>query len=179
VTVGRLVARKAVDQLITLMERLDDRRVRLLVIGSGPLESALKADTHRRRVEQRVTFLGQVRDDEKFRILSLADLYVSTSQHEGFGLVFVEAMACGLPILCYNRGGQGDFLEDGKTGYLVPLNDLKLFEARCRELICDDALRRTMSEYNRHRAEDLFIDRCAERYEKVLRDVIAGCGATT
>jgi len=59
-----------------------------------------------------------VPEEHKFRLLRIADVFVSTSQHEGFGLVFLEAMACGLPVVCYDRGGQIDFLEDRTTGHL-------------------------------------------------------------
>src|SRR5690606_20343889 len=107
-------------------------------------------------------------------LLALADLYVSTSQHEGFGLVFLEAMAAGLPVVCYDRGGQVDFLEDGATGFLVPLNDRPAFVARCRELLADAALRREIAARNRARVEELFIDRCAKRYEALFAAVIEG-----
>ena len=60
---------------------------------------------------------------DKYAALAIADAFVSTSQHEGFGLVFLEAMACGLPIVCYDRGGQTDFLASGETGFVVQLND--------------------------------------------------------
>jgi len=105
--------------------------------------------------------------------LAMSDLYVSTSQHEGFGLVFVEGMAAGLPVVCYDHGGQTDFLESGRTGYVVPLNDLEAFGQRCRELIDDQALRRRMGEENRRRAEPMFADQCAKQYEALFEQVVA------
>jgi glycosyltransferase involved in cell wall biosynthesis len=124
-------------------------------------------------LDDRVYFLGQVVEGEKIRLLRMCDIYVSTSQHEGFGLVFLEAMACGLPIICYNYGGQTDFLESGTTGYLVPLNDLAGFERRCRTLIKDSELRARMGQENLKRVEELFIDRCAQRYESVFQEAIS------
>jgi glycosyltransferase involved in cell wall biosynthesis len=173
VTIGRLVARKGNIQLIALMDQLRDEKARLLIIGTGPQEHLLKQEALKRRVDDRVLFLGQVTESEKFRILQMCDIYVSTSQHEGFGLVFLEAMACGIPIICYNHGGQTDFLESGITGYIVPLNNLAGFESRCRALIKEPALRQAIGQENFRRVEELFIDRCGQRYESVLQEAIA------
>lgn len=172
-TIGRLVGRKAVDQLISFMEVLRNEPVRLLIIGTGPLEAQLKDQASQKRLSEKVVFLGQLEELEKFRVLQMCDLYVSTSQHEGFGLVFLEAMACGLPIICYNHGGQTDFLKDQITGYLVPLNDLGVFEDRCRSLIRDRDLRRKFGQENLRQVEEFFIDRCAERYEGVFQEAVA------
>lgn len=173
VTIGRLVARKAINQLILIMESLRKEKVRLLILGTGPQEQLLKEESRKRQLEGQVIFMGHVEESEKFRILRMCDIYVSTSQHEGFGLVFLEAMACGLPVVCYNHGGQTDFLEDTLTGYLLPLNDICGFEDRCRVLIRDLDLRRRMGEENARRVEGFFIDNCAWRYEDIFQGVIA------
>jgi glycosyltransferase involved in cell wall biosynthesis len=175
VTVGRLVARKAIHQLIAIMSALRTEAVRLLVIGAGPQEYRLKEESRTRGLGDRICFMGHVEESEKFRLLQMCDLYVSTSQHEGFGLVFLEAMACALPIVCYSHGGQTDFLEDTITGYLLPLNDLGGFIDCCRGLIKDRALRLRMGQANARRVRELFIDRCAQRYEEIFQEAIARC----
>lgn len=171
VTVGRLVGRKAVDQLLSMMEALRNEPVRLLIIGTGPLEAQLKDQVSRKGLSEKVAFLGQVGEQEKFRILQMCDLYVSTSQHEGFGLVFVEAMASGLPVVCYDHGGQTDFLKDEVNGFLVPLNDRDRFLDRCRLLIRDSGRRQEMARINQKAVEDFYIDRCAAQYEQVFAKV--------
>ena len=173
VTVGRLVPRKAVAQLISMMENMRTEKVRLLIVGSGPQHELLKDEAIRKHVGDQVVFMGQVDEDEKFGILQLSDIFVSTSQHEGFGLVFLEAMACGLPVVCYSHGGQTDFLEDTMTGYLLPLNDLQGFEDRCRTLIKKRDMRLKMGRENLQRVEGLFIDHCAQRYAAVFEEAIA------
>ncbi|MEQ1656028.1 MAG: glycosyltransferase family 4 protein [Nitrospira sp.] len=172
VTVGRLVARKGLSQLIALMGRLRKSNVKLLILGSGPMEQTWKNEAKDSGIAANVLFLGQVSDRDKFKILGMSDLYVSTSQHEGFGLVFLEAMACGLPVVCYNHGGQTDFLSDGVTGYLVELNDIHRFEERCEILIREKAKRQMMGQENLRRVEDYFIDRCAQRYEELFQQAI-------
>jgi glycosyltransferase involved in cell wall biosynthesis len=173
VTVGRLVKRKAVHQLVEMMGRLRERPVRLLIVGSGPQESALRADIARRGLEGQVRLLGQLTDIEKFQALSVADVYVSASQHEGFGLVFLEAMACGLPVVAYDHGGQSDFLRDAETGFLVALNDLDALTDRCGRLADDSELRRTFGTAAWAGAEAGYIDRCAATYEALFRNTVA------
>lgn len=176
VTVGRLVARKAVDQLIALLKSLAIESAHLLIIGAGPQGQSLREAANQMGLSERVHFFGHVEESEKFGLLSVSDIYVSTSQHEGFGLVFLEAMACSLPIICYDYGGQTDFLEDGRTGYLLKLNDQVNLADRCKQLIQGAEMRKQMGSYNKQRVEELFIDRCAMRYETLFNEVIAGYG---
>ncbi len=175
-TVGRLVARKAVEQLLEVVAALGDSRVRLAVVGSGPELPALEARAAALGVTGQVRFAGEVDDREKHGILASADVYVSTSQHEGFGLVFLEAMAAGLPIVCYDHGGQRDFLEDGRTGFVLALNDLDGFVGRCRELLASPERRQAIGDRNRELAEQFFIGRCARRYEALFERVVRQAG---
>ncbi len=171
VTVGRLVARKAVDRLIALQARLP-AHAHLLIIGTGPEKAALQHCAAEAGVAERVHFLGQLPEEEKFAVLRMSDLYVSTSQHEGFGLVFIEAMACGLPVICYDHGGQTDFLANGVTGRLLGLNDEEAFLEACCALGEDRGLRAEIGRANQDRAREYFIDRCAERYEQLYEEAI-------
>jgi glycosyltransferase involved in cell wall biosynthesis len=171
VTVGRLVPRKAVDQLIALMVELPPS-AHLLVIGDGPKAPQLQRQAAELGLGSRVSFLGLVSEDDKFRLLRMADLFVSTSEHEGFGLVFLEAMACGLPVVCYDRGGQTDFLEDGTTGHVVASNDRIAFARSLSGLIERPILRRRLGSLNQERVEAYYIDHCARRYEQLFEQVI-------
>jgi glycosyltransferase involved in cell wall biosynthesis len=171
-TVGRLVARKAVDQLIGAVADLSDPRVHLLVIGDGPQRPDLARCAAERGLSDRVHFLGHIEEIEKHRVLRMCDLYASTSQHEGFGLVFLEAMAAGLPVVCYDNGGQTDFLSDGETGFVVRLNDRQSFADSCRRLTADAGLRRSTAAHNLVAVEEFFIERCAEQYEAAFAGVI-------
>jgi glycosyltransferase involved in cell wall biosynthesis len=172
VTVGRLVARKGLLQLITVMTALRNTKTRLLIVGTGPQEQLLKEEVAKQQLAQQILFLGYVKEAEKFRILQMCDLYVSTSQHEGFGLVFLEAMACGLPIVCYDHGGQTDFLRDRETGYLIPLNDTNLFKECCAVLSSDPELRRAIGNHNKHLVEEYYIENCARRYEQLFYETV-------
>lgn len=173
VTIGRLVARKATTQLIDILAATRIENAHLLVIGSGPDASAITARAAALGLADRVHLLGQVSDAQKYTALQVADVFASTSQHEGFGLVFLEAMAQGLPIVCYDRGGQTDFLATGETGHVVPLNDQERFKDALLTLHADQDARRTCGACNRERVEQFFIDSCAARYEQIFEDVVA------
>jgi glycosyltransferase involved in cell wall biosynthesis len=171
VTAGRIVARKATEQLLDTLEAVTDAI--LLVIGDGPEAEKFKQSAAARNLIHRIRMLGYVSDDVKFRAYQIADVFVSTSQHEGFGLVFLEAMAFGLPIVCYNRGGQTDFLSTPATGAVIALNDIRAFNEAVVALRNSRPLRLEVCRANLQRVQEYFIDECATRYEQVFEHVIS------
>ena len=93
---------------------------------------------------------------------------MSTSQHEGFGLVFLEAMAFGLPIVCYDRGGQTDFLATPDDRSSRAAQRHPGFNDAVRALRDSPEQRAAIRRHNLARVEDFFIERCAERYERLF-----------
>lgn len=178
VTVGRMVARKATVQLVRALHASARPSAHLLILGDGPDVAAVRKAAADAGLAARVHLLGQVSEERKHQALSVADIFVSASQHEGFGLVFLEAMAHGLPVVCYDHGGQTDFLVDGETGFVVPLNDLERFTRGIVDLHDRSANRRAMAEENRRRVEGYFIDSCARRYEAEFDTVVRNFRAT-
>src|SRR5262245_30794396 len=172
VTVGRLVARKATTQLVDAVAKSGIADAHLVIVGDGPDADPIRQRATELGIADRVHALGQVTDTQKYAALAVADAFVSTSQHEGFGLVFLEAMAFGLPVLCYDRGGQTDFLTSGETGSVVKLNDLDAFVVALRALHADRAARESYGRRNRQLVENFFIDTCAARYETVFAAAI-------
>jgi glycosyltransferase involved in cell wall biosynthesis len=179
VTVGRVVARKATVQLVRALHASARPNAHLLIVGDGPDAAAVCKAAADAGLAERVHLLGQVSEERKYQALSVADIFVSASQHEGFGLVFLEAMAHGLPIICYDHGGQTDFLTDGETGFVVPLNDRDRFTRGIVDLHDRSANRRAMAEENRRRVEGYFIDSCARRYEAEFDTVVRNFAATS
>jgi glycosyltransferase involved in cell wall biosynthesis len=172
VTVGRLVARKGTVQLVKAVAASNCPSAHLLIVGDGPDAPQIRAAARELGIADRVHLLGQVTEDRKNRALATADVFASASQHEGFGLVFLEAMAYGLPIVCYDHGGQTDFLATGKTGFVLRLNDFDAFTRAIREMHDDVPQRLERGRYNREAVQEYFIDRCAERYEALFRAAI-------
>jgi glycosyltransferase involved in cell wall biosynthesis len=172
-TIGRLVPRKSAVQLVEALARCERPKAHLVLIGDGPDAQAVQAAAQAAGLADRVHLLGYVSEQRKSDALAVADIFVSSSQHEGFGLVFLEAMAFGLPVVCYDRGGQTDFLRSPDTGCVVRLNDLEGFTRALIELHDGADLRRRIRANNLREVEAYFIDRCAERYEAVFDTVCA------
>ncbi len=172
VTVGRLVRRKAVHELLEGTAGLGNPRVKLIVIGDGPQSGKLKQDAADLGIQRQVHFLGNVDDDTKFGVMALSDIFVSASRHEGFGLVFLEAMAVGLPVISYDEGGQSEFLQDGITGALVAGSKREGLFEKIRQFVDDKQLRQRISRHNLAYVKNFFIERCAQQYEKKYRHLM-------
>jgi glycosyltransferase involved in cell wall biosynthesis len=171
VTVGRIIKRKGLDQLLEIASELDDPRFKLVIVGEGPECAALEARAQELGIAQAVRFAGFVPEERKWQILAASDLYVSTSLHEGFGIVFLEAMMVGLPVLCYDRGGQADFVSDD-VGRLLPIGDTRRFRDEVRALGADPEQRAGLGANAKRLAAEYSIGRYAERYLDVYRECL-------
>ena len=172
-TTGRLVERKKVGDMIRVLKLMDDPRDLLLVIGDGPKKQEWQSLAEELGVADRVRFCGFVDHEDKIRLTQLSDAYVSTSTHEGFGLVFVEAMDRGIPVVSFDRGGHVDYLVDGETGGVAPLGDLQAFADRVSRLKDDEAFHARCAAHVKEKAKLYHIGVCAGRYEALFEKTIA------
>ena len=119
VCVARLSHVKRIDLLLDALSRLkvEHGAWRCMVVGGGPLESDLRACAARLGLSTSVVFTGQVGDVRPY--LKMADLFVLPSDKEGFPHALLEAMACGLPSVVTDVGGNNEALVDGRMGFLV------------------------------------------------------------
>jgi glycosyltransferase involved in cell wall biosynthesis len=175
VTVGRLVRRKNLPVLVEAVAALGRPDVHLLVVGDGPEQGALEALARERGLAGRVQFRGFVPQAEKYQLLANADLFALPSLHEAFGLVYLEAMHCGLPVVAAKPGGQEDYLEEGVTGFLLPPDDREGLTRALRRLVEDPALRARMGAVNRERARG-FTATAAARRDAALFERLRGPG---
>jgi phosphatidylinositol alpha-1,6-mannosyltransferase len=125
-TVTRLYPYKGVDRMLEALPAISRAvpDVQYLVVGEGPDLPRLQELTARLGLEGRVRFLGRLALAEIVKLYNLADLFVMLSREEppdveGFGLVFLEAAACGLPSVGGRSGGIPDAIDDGRSGWLV------------------------------------------------------------
>jgi phosphatidyl-myo-inositol dimannoside synthase len=123
-TVGRLDSReryKGQDRVIAAMPTLiaQGHDLIYLIVGGGDDRSRLQDLAREAGVADRVRFLGQLRPEELVEVYRAADLFVMASTGEGFGISFLEAMACGTPALGLAAGGARDALVDGALGTIV------------------------------------------------------------
>jgi glycosyltransferase involved in cell wall biosynthesis len=172
VTVGRLVKRKGIDRLLEALARSECSRVHLVVVGDGPEREPLQGLSDGLGLGNRVMFMGRVEEEEKWQILHCADAYLSATLHEGFGLVYLEAMAAGLPIVTADHGGQVDFLRDGETGYLVPAGDTAAMAGAIARLAAHPEMQARLGESNLSRSTLHRIEHCAREYEALFGRVV-------
>ena len=127
-TIGRLAAidaYKGQDRIIRLIAELNERcgPLHYIIAGDGDDRPRLEKLVAELGVERLVTFAGLVPDEIVEDLYNLADLFVMPSTGEGFGIVYLEAMACGCPVVAGNRDGSVDALADGELGRLVDPDD--------------------------------------------------------
>lgn len=151
--IARTDAYKGIDTTIEAFARLaaDQPDVRFAVVGQGDDLPRLQALAKTHGLEGRVCFLGSQPDSVLRQLYAQCEFFVLPSGGEGFGIVFLEAMARGKPCIGANVGGTPEVVLDGETGILVPVGDPVALEQAMRSLLGDDALR------ERHGARGLVI----------------------
>jgi len=161
--VGRLVERKGVRYLIDAVARLPlERRAKLVVIGDGPEREVLAPQAQRAGLGARVELRGRVSHAELRRAYASASAFVlpsivdSRGDTEGLGVVLLEAMTYGVPVVGSNVGGITDIVRDGETGLLVPPGDPAALAAALERLAADPALARRLGEAGRRRVREQF-----------------------
>jgi len=171
--VGRLRYYKGLD---TLIRALPEIPARLAVVGVGPMEAEWKALAEANGVSDRIAWLGEAPDADLPALYHLADLFILPASHssEAFGLVQVEAMAAGVPVVCTELGTGTSYVnQDGVTGRVVPPRDPAALAAVISELLADPAKRAAMSTAARARVEAEFeqsvmVERVLTTYQKIV-----------
>lgn len=177
-TVARLVPRKGIDTVLQalsiLCQAFPDLEYR--VVGQGPDRKRLEALARQYEVDQNVRFLGQVPAAKLPDTYRSAHVFVMPTRHEpgaasieGFGIVYLEASASGLPVVAAPSGGAAEAVRDGETGLLIPPDDpLALADALGR-LLRDAELRRRLGQAGRRWVEtEMNWDRAAQQLEQLL-----------
>lgn len=182
-TVARMVAPyKGHDRLLAALpavrERIPD--VQWVVIGDGPRRVMVEADAGRMGLASAVRFLGAADDTVRDRWLREADVFAMPSRlppdgvgGEGFGIVYLEAAAHGLPVVAGNVAGATDAVVDGETGLLVDPEDAEAIAAALIEVLAEPERAATMGGAGARRAEHLSWDRHAREVRAVLEPLIA------
>ncbi|OGZ34770.1 MAG: hypothetical protein A2174_02410 [Candidatus Portnoybacteria bacterium RBG_13_41_18] len=145
-TVGRLVKVKNIKMQIEAMTETIKQRpdAELWIVGDGPERQKLKVKSYELKVESNIKFLGWQVDLENF--YRQADVFLLTSNYEGWGLAAVEAASYGLPIIMTNVGCAGELIKDGINGLVVPVGDQKKLTEAMGQLIVDKELREALGQ---------------------------------
>lgn len=157
VSVCRLLEKKGIDHAIRAFAALhrEDSACRFLVVGTGPYAATLVAIAAEEGVADAVVFAGAVADADLADHYRLGDVFVMPNRAlpsgdtEGFGLVFLEANAAGLPVIAGRDGGSGDAVTDGVNGLVIDGNAVEAIAAAMRRLRESPALRAEIAERGR------------------------------
>ena len=179
-TVGRLVEHKGQDQALRALALLRDEepRLRYAIAGSGLYDEKLRALAAELGVEDRVSFLGHVDDEDLPALYNVAELYVGASRvavdHvEGFGISLVEAAASSLPVIAGREGGMPEAVVEGETGLLADPYDPESLAAAIRRVLCEPELGQRLGAAGRRVAESKYSWQRVSRELRAIADAHA------
>ena len=142
----------------------------LLMVGDGPDRSPAEHLARELKVDRHVSFLGKQNHVE--RLIPLAHVLLMPSELESFGLVALEAMACGVVPVATRVGGVPELITDGEDGFLEPAGNIEAQAARVVALLTDDELQYRMAKTGRWNAAERYCpDKIIPLYEKFYREV--------
>lgn len=180
VSIGRLVARKGSDQLIKAMPDVLQRfpKSKLLLVGTGNYQKRLEKLVRNLKVQDSVIFAGRVEHELLPDYYRLGDIFAAPCRSrygglevEGLGIVYLEASACGVPVIAGKSGGAPDAVLDGKTGLLVDGRDHREVGAAVIKLLSDRPLRQKMGVDGRVWMEQLWSwEGIGARFEEIISD---------
>lgn len=172
--VGRVASEKSIDKIIktlAIIKKRDISKVKLLIIGDGPAMDELKQLARTLKIEKDVIFAGTVSYEEIRHYYKMAYVFTIASTTETFGIVTIEALASGVPVLAVKAPGAVDILTDGVDGLLVD-NDVEKFANALEKIIREPELREKLSRGALKTSEKYSIDTISERMLNLYREVI-------
>ncbi|MCF8565737.1 glycosyltransferase family 4 protein [Alicyclobacillus tolerans] len=135
--VGRLVQEKGVHTLLEAAPKIlsEQTNVKFVIVGTGPVEAELRDLAHRSGLGHKVHFTGFISDEERNHLFNIADLAVFPSLYEPFGIVALEAIAAGTPVVVSDIGGLADVVEHGRNGLKVYAGDASSLATQVTSLL--------------------------------------------
>ncbi|WP_199478491.1 N-acetyl-alpha-D-glucosaminyl L-malate synthase BshA [Peribacillus saganii] len=162
-----------IEAFALITEKVD---AKLLLVGDGPEMSAICRQVRNLALEDNVLFLGK--QDNLEELYSISDLKLLLSEKESFGLVLLEAMACGVPCIGTNIGGIPEVIMDGETGFLCELGDTRSVAEKAVMLLKDRELHTSFSAASRELVKTRFrSDIITEQYISIYEDLLSDTGA--
>lgn len=146
-------------------------KAKLLLVGDGPEFCTIVQLVKQLGIEDRVLFLGK--QDNVAELLAMSDLMLLLSEKESFGLVLLEAMACGVPCIGTRTGGIPEVIQHGETGYMCEIGDTEGIAQQALSLLQDDALHRKMAQRSMQVVNEQFSsEEIVSQYEAIYYDIL-------
>jgi len=171
--VGRLAEEKGIKELLEIFSKFDPNKVEFVIVGKGHLDEYIKS----KQEELPLTYLGYISDKKK-----LADIYAESNifvlnsyridkWEEFFGIVLLEAMASGLPIVATDCVGPKELIINGKNGFLVKQKNNEEFYKALKKLVDNPKLREKMGKYGKEFVKNYSIEKVSSKLYEVLKNV--------
>ena len=171
VSTSRLTPKNGLDYLIKATAPLGD--VKLIIIGDGEQRKHLESLIQDLKLKNRVFLLGTLPHKELPQYLAIADAFCRPSVNEGFGISFIESMACRIPTIGTRVGGITDIIINGKNGLLVPPEDVGTLTGAIRKVIQDKNFGRVIAEQGLKTVRERFTwEVVLKQMESVYKDVM-------
>ncbi len=174
ISVGNLIESKCFDLLIETFEDLykENKKIKLVVVGKGPLEGPLKRKVSERNLSSVISFMGAVDNCKLVEIYNLADCFVLPSRFETFGVVYAEALCSGLPIISTRNGGINDIYEEG-CGHLVATDNKSELKNAMRCIMLEKFDHQKLSDRFQYKfGEKAFLEKIGRVYDRALKEQI-------
>jgi len=142
-----------------------NQKVNCIFLGDGPLKAEIEQRAKDLNIYDQCQFLGNVKNVEEY--LWKSDIYVHTATYEPLGLVLLEAMAAGLPVVTLDGGGNRDLIENGKNGFILTQQNSKLFTEKLLSITNDLKKNEQISKYAKNFAKKFNI----KNYCKYLAEI--------
>ena len=176
ISVGTLKARKCMDRTLEAFARIAGEypQATLTIVGIGEMEAQLKARIAELELSGRVTLTGGLPHGEVIARMAKSDLFVLPSWGEGYGIVYIEAMAAGCIAVGAENEGIADTITDGENGFLVPAGDIDAVERVMRRVFDDRDAHAALRARGQSDARALTWARNAETVEAIYRELLDG-----
>ena len=168
-SVGRLVKAKNYGLLLKAVRLvLEKRAVKLVMVGDGEDKKDLEDLALSLNIKDSIYFVGF--EQNPFKYMARADVFVSSSMREGFGNTIVEAMALGLPVVATDCPGPAEIIQD--AGVLVPRENISAMAEAILKVLEDSSFRARVIERGLQRANDFLVETSVKNYEKVFDELL-------
>lgn len=173
--VGRLAEKKGVTYLIEAMKQIDDAI--LVIVGKGDLEDCLKEQA--KEQGDKIRFIGAKTHSQLPEIYASADVFAAPSitasdgDKEGFGLVILEAMASGIPVVASASGGITDIIHNGENGLLSEEKNVSMIATALKRVLADDALRMQLIHNGIQTAQKYSYETIAKKYADIYEQILS------
>ena len=171
--VGRLTTRKGIDILLKALPQLiKEKEAKLIIVGSGN-QKYYRGLAQSLGVSDNTIFLGHVPDDTLRLLFSTCDLFVLPSRLEGLGIVILEAMAAGKPVVATNVGGIPELIESGQNGILIESNNEDELSSAIIHIASDESLAKTIGGNNVRKVRECYSwEVAAQKVERLYNELI-------